>query len=66
MTWKEINKKYEKEGGLSSFKKEEDSKLGKNWKSLMDSTDKLLWLFMISNEAHKRIPVNSGTENEDN
>ena len=62
MTWKEINNKYEKEGGVSSLNKEAKPELGKNWKSLMDSTDKLLWLFMISNEAHKRAPIKNCSE----
>ncbi|GAB4029679.1 MAG: hypothetical protein Fur0012_04370 [Elusimicrobiota bacterium] len=57
MTWKEINKKYEKEGGVVSIRKDEHPQLGKNWKKLMDSTDRLLWLFMISSESHKRMPV---------
>ncbi len=54
MTWKEINTNYEKNGGVASLKKEEMTRVGKNWKKLMDSTDKLLWLFMISNELQKR------------
>ncbi len=57
MTWKEINKKYEKEGKVSSLTRNGKPELGSNWKNIMDSTDKLLWLFMISNESHKRTQV---------
>ena len=56
MTWKEININYEKKGGVTSLKREEKPQLGKNWKKLMDSADRLLWLFMISQELHKRMP----------
>lgn len=54
MTWKEINTKYEKNGGVTSLKKEEMPHMGENWKKIMDSTDRLLWLFMISQELQKR------------
>ena len=48
MTWEEITKKYEqdvkaeKPGGKLP-------KLEKNWDSLVKSTDKLIWLFSLSN-----------------
>lgn len=57
MTWKEINKKYEKESKSFSLIRNDKPELGSNWKNIMDSTDKLIWLFMISNEFHKKAPI---------
>lgn len=48
MTWEEITKKYELEkSGLRTC--ERRPKLGKKWDNLVKSTDKLVWLFTMSN-----------------
>lgn len=48
MTWEEIGKKYEQDVELAKQKKKEP-KLAKNWDNLVKSTDKLVWLFALSN-----------------
>lgn len=58
MTWDEINKKYAKEK-LSIPLLEREPKLEKNWGQLVRSTDKLIWLFAISN-AGKQKRVKTG------
>ncbi len=48
MNWEEIGKKYDKE--KTDFQLlERAPKLEKNWGRIMRSTDKLVWLFMMSN-----------------
>lgn len=48
MTWEEISKKYDKE--KTNFQLlERAPKLEKGWGRIMRSTDKLVWLFMMSN-----------------
>lgn len=48
MTWDEISKKYDKE--KTNFQiLERTPKLEKGWGRIMRSTDKLVWLFMMSN-----------------
>ena len=53
MTWDELNKKYEKSDAALTRKSLGGGSLDENWKKLMESTDKLLWLFIISNENRK-------------
>lgn len=48
MTWEEIGKKYEQDVKLARREKKEP-KLAKNWDNLVKSTDKLVWLFALSN-----------------
>lgn len=48
MTWEEIGKKYDKEKNLIPLL-EREPKLKKNWGRLVRSTDKLVWLFALSN-----------------
>ena len=48
MTWKEINTKYEKSKKRNVILDELPER-GKDWHNIMKSTDKLVWLFMISN-----------------
>ena len=55
MTWDEITKKYEHDRRLITDEKK--PKLPKNWDVLMRSTDKLIWLFMLSNG---RSPARNG------
>ncbi|MDA8130061.1 MAG: hypothetical protein M0011_01010 [Elusimicrobia bacterium] len=48
MTWEEIGKRYEQD--VKTLKPDRKlPKLEKNWDSLVRSTDKLVWLFSISN-----------------
>lgn len=48
MTWEEIDRKYEQ--NVKTVKTEKKiPKLEKNWDNLMKSTDKLVWLFSLSN-----------------
>ena len=48
MTWEEIGKKYEQD--VKTLKPDRKlPKLDKNWADLVRSTDKLVWLFSISN-----------------
>jgi len=50
MTWEEIGRKYEQD--VKAVKTEKRlPKLEKNWDNLMKSTDKLVWLFSLSNGA---------------
>lgn len=56
MTWEEIGKKYERDTKLAREKRE--PKLAKNWDTLVKSTDKLVWLFALSNGG--RPPAKSG------
>ena len=48
MTWEQITKQYEQD---SKIEKSEDrrAKFDKNWNNLVRSTDKLVWLFSLSN-----------------
>jgi len=48
MTWEEITKEYEKDTKVEKTGKKQP-KLEKNWDNLMKSTDKLIWLFSLSN-----------------
>jgi len=48
MTWEEIDKKYEQEAKTEKPGRRAP-KLEKNWDNLMKSTDKLVWLFSLSN-----------------
>ena len=48
MTWEEITKEYEKDTKVEKPGKKLP-KLEKNWDNLMKSTDKLIWLFSLSN-----------------
>jgi len=50
MTWEEIGKKYEQAARAEKPEKRLP-KLEKNWDSLLKSTDKLVWLFSLSNGA---------------
>lgn len=55
MTWEEINKKYDKEKADFQLL-ERAPKLEKGWGRIMRSTDKLVWLFMMSNgPKHSRL-----------
>jgi hypothetical protein len=55
MTWEEIGKKYDKEKNcIPLFKRV--PKLEKDWGRLISSTEKLIWLFAISNSG-KAEPV---------
>ncbi len=47
MNWKEINTKYEKAKKRTLISKNLP-KRGKDWNKLLRSTDKLVWLFMMS------------------
>ena len=47
MTWDEITKKYEQDRRIITSEKK--PKLPQKWDVLMRSTDKLVWLFMLSN-----------------
>jgi len=48
MTWEEIGKKYEQEAKAEKPARRAP-RLEKNWDNLMKSTDKLVWLFSLSN-----------------
>ena len=48
MTWEEIGKKYDKEKRKVALL-EREPKLEKSWGQLVRSTDKLIWLFSLSN-----------------
>ncbi len=48
MTWEEITKKYERDVNAERPGKKRP-KLGKNWDRIVKSTDKLVWLFSVSN-----------------
>jgi len=54
MTWEEIGKKYDKEKvRVALFERE--PKLEKNWGQLVRSTDKLIWLFSLSNGGKQKL-----------
>ena len=55
MTWEEITKKYEQD--KRAAKEVKTPKLPRNWDALVRSTDKLVWLFMLSNA---RSPARNG------
>ena len=48
MTWEEIGKKYEQDNKAAK-RAVKPPKLEKNWDNLVKSTDKLVWLFSLSN-----------------
>ena len=48
MTWEEITKEYEKDTKIEKPGKKLP-KLENTWDNLMKSTDKLIWLFSLSN-----------------
>ena len=54
MTWEEISKKYDKEK-IRIPLLEREPKLEKNWGQLVRSTDKLVWLFSISNGSRPKL-----------
>lgn len=57
MTWEEMSNKYEQD--LKQVKTERKApKLDKNWNDLVKSTDKLIWLFSLSNGS--RVQVKNG------
>lgn len=47
MTWEELGKKYDQD--VKDEREKRLPKVEKNWDSLMRSTDKLVWLFSLSN-----------------
>jgi len=47
MTWEEIGRKYEQD--KTERPERRVPKLEKNWDNLLKSTDKLVWLFSLSN-----------------
>lgn len=48
MTWEEIGRKYEQDNKTAKGETK-TPKLEKNWDNLVKSTDKLVWLFSLSN-----------------
>lgn len=48
MTWEEMGKKYEQDSKQDRTERKVP-KLDKNWNELVKSTDKLIWLFSLSN-----------------
>ncbi len=54
MNWKEITAKYEKSKNKNVILKKLP-KRGKNWNSIMQSTDKLVWLFLMSDNDDKSV-----------
>jgi len=54
MTWEELSKKYDKEKSRIPLL-EQEPKLEKNWGQLVRSTDKLMWLFAMSNDGRKKL-----------
>ena len=54
MTWEEINKKYDKEKSRIPLL-EREPKLEKKWGPLVRSTDKLIWLFAMSNSGRPKL-----------
>jgi len=50
MTWDDISRKYEQDCKTDKHDRR-DLKMDKNWGELVKSTDKLVWLFSISNES---------------
>ena len=54
MTWEEIGNKYEQD--LKQIKTERKTpKLDKDWNNLVKSTDKLIWLFSLSNGSRAQV-----------
>lgn len=54
MTWEEMSNKYEQD--LKQVKVERKApKLDKNWNDLVKSTDKLIWLFSLSNGSRGQV-----------
>ncbi|MCX5784793.1 MAG: hypothetical protein NTX59_03810 [Elusimicrobia bacterium] len=58
MTWEEITKKYDTENGKRQLLPK-TPKLEQSWGRLLRSTDKLVWLFMLSNSAKPKPVKNS-------
>ena len=52
MNWKDITTKYEKSKKRNVILKKLPER-GKDWNNIMKSTDKLVWLFMMSNASDK-------------
>lgn len=48
MTWEEMSDKYEQDSKQEKPERKAP-KLDKNWNELVKSTDKLIWLFSLSN-----------------
>ncbi len=48
MTWEEMGRKYEQDSKTEKTERKVP-KLDKNWNELVKSTDKLIWLFSLSN-----------------
>jgi len=58
MTWEEIGKKYDREKRrIPLFERE--PKLEKGWGRLVRSTDKLVWLFAMSNNGKVKLIKNT-------
>lgn len=53
MTWEEMGRKYE-ERVKTAKPESKRPKLDKDWENLIKSTDKLIWLFSVSNA---RVPA---------
>ena len=53
MNWKEINTKYEKSTKKNIILKELPER-SKDWNNIVQSTDKLVWLFMMSGKTEKQ------------
>jgi hypothetical protein len=58
MTWEEIGKKYDKEKRQVTLL-EREPKLEKSWGQLVRSTDKLIWLFSLSNGGKQKLVKNN-------
>ena len=58
MTWEEIGKKYDKEKRETALL-EREPKLEKSWGQLVRSTDKLIWLFSLSNGGKQKSAKNN-------
>ena len=58
MNWKEITTKYEKSKKRNVILKKLPVR-GKDWNNIMKSTDKLVWLFMMSDKANNPSVSNS-------
>lgn len=56
MTWEEIGRKYEQDNKAAKGETK-TPKLEKNWDDLVKSTDKLVWLFSLSNGG-RQVPKN--------
>jgi hypothetical protein len=55
MTWEEIGRKYDKEKNCVPLI-ERSPGLEKSWGRLIRSTDKLIWLFAMSNGGKPKCP----------